>query len=407
MLNVKEHSAKAAEPQIRENTEGYLNHDNPDKQYCVRCVYDEETPGIEFDAAGECNYCKLHDQLCEEYPTGEKGLAMLNAIFDDIKKAGKNKKYDCLVGVSGGTDSSYLIHKVVEMGLRPLAVHYDNTWSTTIATENIKKVLGKLKVDLYTHVVDNKEQDDVYRSFLYASVPEFDASTDIGYAAMLYQVAEKFGLKYVIEGHSFRAEGVAPLGWSYMDSREIADIQQRFGSMKINTIPQMKLMKFLWWTGIRQIKKIRPLWYLDYSKKDARDFLQKEFDWEYYGGHHLENRISAFSHSYLLPRKYKMDQRKNAWGAAVRSGKMDREDAIAKLQEPPFLETELMDYFLKRLGIDEAEFEKIMNLPVKSYKDYKTYKKAFERLRPLFYVMYKMNLVPKSFYIKYTAKDKS
>lgn len=375
-------------------------------QVCTRCIYDESIPAIKFDEDGICNYCKLIDQLKEEYktgtPSGEKDLL---EIFDQIKKEGKGKKYDCVIGVSGGTDSSYLVYLATKYGLRPLAVHYDNTWNSAIATENIRKVLGKLNIDLYTHVVDNKESDDIFKSFFLASVPELDGSTDIALAEVLYRAAANNGVKYVLEGHSFIAEGVSPLSNAYVDGGYIQSVHKKFGKLKMKTFPNMPFWKFLYWTIFLRIKKIRPYWYIVYSKEDARIFLEKEFGWVYYGGHHLENRMTAFHHSYYTPTKFGIDQRNNSLSASVRSGKISREDALKIYSEPPYIEPELLEYFKKRMNVTKDEFEEIMKRPKKSYKDYKTYKQRFEFLRPLFYIMYKANLVPKSFYLKYCFKS--
>lgn len=373
---------------------------------CTKCIYDEKTSGIIFDENGVCNYCHMIEQLQSEYKTGTKeGEKKFYKIVDEIKRAGKNKKYDCVVGVSGGTDSSYLIYKAVEMGLRPLAVHYDNTWNSAIATENIQKVLKKLKVDLYTHVVNNKEMDDIFLSFFKASVPELDGPTDIALAEVLYRAADKYGIKYILEGHSFVTEGVSPLGSFYVDGKYIEDIQKKFGTYKIKTFPNMKLLTFLKWILLKRIRKIRPLWYLKYSKEETQKFLEKEFGWVYYGGHHLENRMTAFFHSYYSPKKFGFDHRHNSLSASVRAGLMTQQQALEIYSQPPYLEEDLLEYFKKRLGLSDQEFERILALPHKSYKDYKTYKKTFERMRPLFWFLYKMSLVPKSFYIKFTSKN--
>lgn len=372
---------------------------------CTRCLYDSETPKISFNEKGVCNYCDLYDNLKHQFPGGQKGEDEFQKIVGQIKRAGRNKKYDCVVGVSGGVDSSYLVYKIIQYGLRPLAVHYDNTWNYSVANENISKILNKLNVDLYTYIVNNEEADDIFLSFLKASVPEIDASSDIGLASVLYMAAEKHGVKYVIEGHSFKAEGVAPLGWAYMDGKYIASIQKQFGSKKIKTFPNMSLYKFIKWTAIRRIRKIRPLWYLDYSKEKAKELLKREFDWKDYGGHHMENRISRFGHGYYLPNKFKMDQRKNAYGAAVREGVISREQGIELLRKGTDYTEEELNSFKKRLGLSDVEFKGLMELPCKSFRDYPTYKKTFVRLKPLFYLMAKFNLIPYSFYIKYTSKD--
>lgn len=373
---------------------------------CSRCIYNEKTPAITFDEHGVCNYCKMVDDLKIQYGTGKpEGLAELDRIFSEIKKAGKGKKYDCVVGVSGGVDSSYMLHKAIEWGLRPLAVHYDNTWNSAIATENIKKMLKELNVDLFTYVVDNKEVDDIFKAFFVSNVPELDASTDLALAEVLYRAANKYGVKYILEGHSFTTEGVAPLGNVYFDGKYISSIHKKFGKLPMKTYPLMDFVSFMKWVLFKRIKKIRPYWYIDYSKEEARALLERDYDWQYYGGHHLENRLVAFNHSYYLPKKFGVDLRNLSLAAAVRSGKMSREEALRLYSLPPHLEEGLVQYFKTRLGIDDAEFDRVMNGERKCYKDYPTYKPLFEKLRPLFYILAKSNLVPMSFYIKYTSKS--
>lgn len=381
------------------------NMENKEYKICSKCIYDTKVPKITFDEDGVCNYCKMIDDLKLQYKTGTpEGIANFMSIAEQIKKDGKGKKYDCIVGVSGGTDSSYMIIKAIEWGLRPLAVHYDNTWNTAIATENIRKILGKLKVDLYTHVVDNKESDDIFKSFFLANVPEIDGPTDIALAETMYRAAAKFGVKYVLEGHSFIAEGVSPLSTAYVDGGYIKNIHKQFGKIKMKTFPNMTFWAFMKWILFYRIKKIRPLWYIPYNKEEARDFLEKEYGWQYYGGHHLENRMTAFNHSVYFPQKFNIDQRNNTLSAVVRAGLKPRDEAIAEYATPPHVEPELVDYFKKRLGLSDDEYNKVMNGPRKNFRDYKTYKRRFERLRPLFYLLAKASLVPMSFYIKYTSK---
>lgn len=373
---------------------------------CKSCIYDETVPGISFDEDGICSYCHMVKRLKREYGTGSSdGEKRLMAILQRVREEGQGKKYDCVIGVSGGTDSSYMVAKALEWGLRPLAAHYDNTWNTAIATQNIRKVLGKLKVDLYTHVVDNKEADDIIRAFFRASVPDLDCATDIALAETLYRAADKYGVKYILEGHSFVAEGISPLGTLYMDGKYIASVHEMFGSMPRRSFPNMTFASFMKWIMVKRIKKIRPLWYIGYSKEAAMRYLEKEFSWRYYGGHHLENRITAFHHSYYNPVKFGIDNRNNSLSAAVREGILSREEALRRYSEPPFMEADLIDYFKKRLGLSDEEFEGVMSLPPRTYKDYPTYKKRFERLRPLFFILAKANLVPMSFYMKYTSKE--
>lgn len=373
---------------------------------CSRCIYDDTVPNISFDHEGVCNYCRQIEALEQEYPMGAEGEARLQKIVDEMKAAGRGKKYDAVIGVSGGCDSSYLVHQMKEVyGLRLLAAHFDNTWNSTIATENIHNVLDKLGVDLFTIVVDNKEYDDIYRSFFKAGVKDIDCATDIALATTLYRAAEKFGIKYMIEGHSFRTEGVAPLGWVYMDGKYIQSVHRQFGTLPMKTFPNLWLYKQLQWMLFGRIKKIRPLYYMNYDKEAAKKLLAEKYGWQWYGGHHLENRFTAFAHSYFFPRRWNMDFRIAGYSAYCRNGWMTREEALRLMAEPPHLEPGLLEFLKKRLGFSDEEFESLMTMPKKSYKDYPTYKQTFERMRPFFWLMYKMDLIPKSFYMKYTVKQ--
>jgi N-acetyl sugar amidotransferase len=375
-------------------------------QICTRCIYDETVGGISFDGDGVCNYCRLVERLTADYGTGrEQGRRRFAEIVARIRHAGRRRPYGVICGVSGGTDSSYVLHLAREHGLRPLAVHYDNTWNTSIATENIRKVTTALGVDLVTHVCDNKESDDIFRSFFLAGVPELDGATDIALAEVVYRAAARFGVRYVFEGHSFAAEGVSPLSTAYVDGGYIADVHRRYGTMPMKTFPNMPFWKFVYWASFKRIRRVRPLWYLEYSKPAARAFLSRTFGWQYYGGHHLENRMTAFNHSYYYPYKFGVDQRNNGLSAAVRSGVMSRDEALAEYAQAPHIEHELLAYVKKRLGFSTEEFDRIMAAPPRSYRDFRTYKRRFELLRPYFYLLMKAHLVPESFYVKYCSPN--
>ena len=383
------------------------NIENSNLKICSRCIYDERVNAITFNDNGECNYCQQIDDLKAQYGTGTfTGEKALEAIVVDIKKAGKGKKYDCIVGVSGGTDSSYMLYLAVKWGLRPLAVHYDNTWNSAIATENIRKILSALDVDLYTHVTDNKEADDIFKAFFKASVAEIEASTDLALAETMYRAASKHGVKYVFEGHSFITEGITPVGRNYFDGKYIKSIHKKYGKLPMKTYPLMTFSRFIYWTIFKRIKKIRPFWYIDYNKEEARSFLEKEYDWKYYGGHHLENRMTAFFHSYYMPKKFDTDFRNNTLSAKVRNGKMLRSEAWKEYNTEPHLEADLLDYFKKRLSLTNEEFQNLMEKPTRSWYEFPTYKKRFEFLRPLFFYLAKLNLVPMSFYLKYCFPSK-
>jgi len=342
------------------------------------------------------------DSLKTQYGTGEpSGKRALEVIVNDIKKSGRNKEYDCVVGVSGGVDSSYLLVKAIEWGLRPLAVHYDNTWNSAVATENIRKITSTLGVDLSTHVVNNKEVDDIKKAFLLAGVAEFDADTDIAFVQVIRSAAAKHGIKYILEGHSFVAEGLTPVGANYLDGGYVASVHDRYGSCKRESFPNMDFTQFMKWVLVYRQKFIRPLWYIDYDKEAAREMLAEKTGWRYYGGHHLENRASTFAHTVWLPQRYGIDYRNLTLAAQVRSGKLDREEAIDIYSKPVESDPDLIVYLKKRLDISEEEYALIMTGEKRTFRDFKTYKRRFERLRPLFHILAKANFVPMSFYIKY------
>lgn len=370
---------------------------------CSRCIYDDRIPNIQFDGNGVCNYCLQVDNLNAQYNPGSKeALGVLSDLIEKIKTEGKGKKYDCIIGVSGGTDSSYLLCKAIEWGLKPLAVHYDNTWNTAISTENIRKVSGYCKVDLFTYVIDNKEADDIFRAFFKASVPEFDASTDIGFAQVLRDACAKYRIKYVLEGHSYQAEGLSPQGNNYFDGKYIEDVHKKFGKLKMKTYPNMTFFKFLKSILFHKVQFIRPLWYMDYSKEEAMDWLITNTGWKYYGGHHLENRSTGFLHTIYNPQKFKIDNRNWSLAAAVRSGKMTRHEALEKYNTPILPDPELIEYVLKRMKLTVEEYNEVMTSETKrSWEDFKTYKKRFEKWRPFFFTMAKLNRVTMSFYLKY------
>ena len=372
---------------------------------CTRCVYDETVPGIKFDEDGVCSYCRMHDRLELEFPTGDEGARRLERLVAQVRAEGRGKRFDVVVGVSGGCDSSFLVAKAVEWGLRPLAVHFDNTWNSPIATQNIYNVLDRLGVELSTLVVNSHEYDDLYRAFMLSGVKDVEAPTDIGLAATMYRAAEEHGIRTIFEGHSFRTEGIAPLGWIYMDGRYIRSVHEQFGTQPLKTFPNLSLGAFLRWSAIRGIRRFRPLYYLDYRKDAAKEFLATELGWQWYGGHHLENRFTAFWHTYFLPVRYGIDARLLGHAALVRSGQLDRKVALAELATAHPVDTDVVALVKKRLGFSDEELAAVMAAPRRHYTDYRTYKRTFERMRPLFWLLYKLNRVPKSFYMKFAHPD--
>jgi len=375
---------------------------------CSRCIYSNDILGISFDDKGVCNYCNQIEKLCLDYGTlKEEGKTKLNNIIKNIKKKGKNKKYDCVVGVSGGTDSSYILMKACDWGLRPLAVHYDNTWNTAIATENIRKITKSLNVDLYTHVINNKEHDAIKLAYMKAGVQEFDTDTDLAFAQVLRTAASKYKISYILEGHSFLEEGISPIEGNYFDGAYIKDIISRYSVVPIQTYPLMTFWQFLKWIIIYKQKFIRPLWYIKYTKKDAQLELARRTGWKNYQGHHLENRASAFAHQVWIPKKFNMDYRILTLSAKARNGIISREKALEEYRNTKPENKRLEDYVRKRLNLTNIEYKNLFNKKNKTWKNFKTYKKRFERLRFLFFIFAKANLIPMSFYTKYCFPIKS
>jgi len=369
---------------------------------CTRCIYDASIPRITFDSEGVCNYCRQYDEMDRDYPTGAAGRAVLDATVEQMKKDGKGKPYDVVIGVSGGCDSSYMLHMAKkEMGLRVLAAHFDNTYNSRIAVENIQTMLAALDIDLYTHVVDNAEFQRIYRSFLFSSVPEIETPTDIALAAVHYMAAAKHGIKWIWEGHSFRTEGISPPGWFYMDSKYVRTIHRKYGDGRIKTLPELNLAHWMKWMAVDRIRKFRPLYYLDYHKEQTKRFLSETYAWQWYGGHHMESRTAYFVNNYYLPRKFGIDLRYSEFSALVRSGQLTRADAIARIAERKEFDSGILDEIKRRVGLSDAEWESIMTAPLSHYTQHRTYKQTFERLRPLFFALYKLGYVTRSFYQKY------
>lgn len=374
------------------------------QKICSRCILDTTVPSIRFDEKGVCNYCKIHDEMEKKYPLNEQGQQRLNQLVNEIKSKGKNNEYGCVVGISGGTDSTYCLYLAKKLGLRPLAVHLDNGWNSDIAVNNMEKAVTKLDIDLKTVTCDWKEFKNLQISFLKASVPDAEIPTDIAIHSVLYQVAAEEGIHYIINGHSFRAEGTTPLGWTYMDGRYIKSVNKKFWETKMKSFPNLTISNLLYYVFVKRIKTVRLLYYLDYRKEDTKKILEKELGWEYYGGHHFESIYTRFVASYLLPEKFNIDKRKIEYSALVRSNQMTRDEALEKIKEPPISEAQLRedrDYVIKKLGLTEAEFEEILSAKPKTFLDYPTYYSIIKKLRVPIKLACKFNLLPEIFYEKY------
>jgi len=369
---------------------------------CVRCVMDDSAKGIIFDIDGICNFCKIHDELELQYSLGENSTKELNKIIEKIKKDGKGKKYDCIVGVSGGRDSTYTLYSAVKLGLKPLAVHFDNGWNTEIAVKNIKNVCQKLNVDLFTYVANWEEFKDMQRAFLKASVSDADVPNDWTIFSVLFKAASQEGLKYIVHGHSFRTEGSSPLTWTYMDGKYLMDIQRKFGSRKIKSFPIMTIYDFLYYSFFKRIRQIRLLYFLPYDEKEILNVLKNEVGWIDYGGKHHESKFTGFFQSYVLTRKFNIDKRKLHFSALIRSNQMSRNEAINEIKDDPYDGgEETINYCLKKLDFSVEDFNVVMEDKVKYFYDYNTYFGLVKKLKTPIKWGTKLGLIPSSVYKKY------
>ena len=368
---------------------------------CNKCVFDTTIPGILFDINGICNFCEIHEQMERQYPLGKTGKERLEVIIQKIKNKGENKEYDCIVGVSGGTDSSYLLYTAVNLGLRPLAVHYDNGWNSSLAVTNIKILTEKLGVDLYTYVNDWEEFKDLQISFLKASTSDAEIPTDVGIHGCLLRIASKMRIKYVLNGHSFRNESMMPIGWTYMDGKYIKSIQKLFGSKKLDTFPNVTILDYLYYSLIKRIEVIPILNYVLYDKTEAIKVMEKELGWVYSGGHHHESYYTHFFQSYLLPTKFNIDKRIPELSGFIRTGQISRQEALKILNESYPYEPELINYTISKLGITKEAFEQILNEPTKTFKDYPTYYNFIKIFRFPIWLAAKIGIIPYVLYQKF------
>lgn len=348
-----------------------------DYRICTRCVMDTTDPEITFDENGVCNHCHTYDRLVREHIVeGEAGRRRLERLIADIKRAGQGKPYDCIIGVSGGVDSTYVAYLVKQWGLRPLAVHMDNGWDSELAVRNIEETLKRLEIDLYTEVLDWEEFRDLQAAFLKASTPDSEIPTDHAIVAVLGNMAAKLGVKYILIGNNVRTETHLPRAWSqgHFDWKYIREVHKRFGTRPLKTFPHFDF--FTYYGRMLTQKRIAILDYVNYSKKEALRILQEELGWRYYGGKHYESIYTRFYQGYILPVKFGYDKRRCHLSSLICSGEITREKALEELKIPtysPSMQEEDREYVVKKLGFTDEEFTAIMNAPKRNYWDYPSY----------------------------------
>lgn len=346
-------------------------------QICTRCIMDTTDPEIVFDQNGVCHHCHDYDRVMRDYVFADgSGQARLKEAVARVKAEGRGQRYDCVIGLSGGVDSSYVAWMVKDLGLRPLAIHLDNGWNTETAVRNIESIVKILGIDLYTEVLNWEEFRSLQAAFVRASVPDCEIPTDHAIVASLYQAAIREGVRFIVSGGNFVTELMVPLSWSngHSDWKYIKTINDRFGTKRLKTFPHYRFFhKTVYYPRIKRIEVISPLNWIEYNKFEAMKFMEKELGWVPYGGKHHESIYTRFYQGFILPRKFEADKRRPHLSCLINDGRMTRDEALREIQQPP-LEEDVLErdktFVIKKLGFSETEFEEIMNSPPKSFHDF-------------------------------------
>lgn len=340
---------------------------------------DTSDPEIEFDENGICSHCQRYEHLVAGVLTTQvERERRKEKLISAAKRHGAGREYDCLIGVSGGVDSTYVALTVKRWGLRPLAVHMDNGWNSSLAVTNIQKTMDVLGIDLHTEVLNWDEFKDLQLAFLKASTPDSEVPTDHAIGAVLMRTAYKFGIKYILTGSNIRSEGVMPTAWvsGIRDWKYIKAVHDRFGSVPLLTFPHYTMLDMLVARILRQQKWINVLNLIEYNKTSAMAELESELGWTYYGGKHFESVYTRFFQSYILPEKFGIDKRRAHLSALICSGEITRAQALEELETPACpsdMQREDTIYVLKKLGMNEAQFRQLMAEPRRSISDYPAY----------------------------------
>ncbi len=350
-------------------------------QVCKSCVMDTTDSKITFDAEGVCDHCNtFYSKILPNWHTDERGDNALKEIIKKIKRKGKGKDFDCLMGMSGGIDSSYLLYVMVKhYGLRPLVFHVDAGWNSQIAVNNIERLVDGLGLDLYTEVINWEEIKDLQLAFFKSGVPHIDVPQDHAFFATMYKFASKHNIKYILTGGNYSTECIRnPIEWMYYqsDSIQLRDIYKKFGTGKLKDYPVSNILWHkVYLPYIKKIKLIRPLDYVPYNKDEAMQLLVDKFDYQKYPQKHFESRFTRFYESYWLPKKFGYDTRKVQYSSLILTNQMSREEALEKLKFPAY-DTETIqqdfEYIATKLDISVKELQSYMDAPNKTYKDYKS-----------------------------------
>lgn len=348
-------------------------------QICTRCVMDVSDPEISFDEDGVCNHCHRFDEIAEKhwFPD-ERGARILAEQVERIKAAGAGRDYDSIMGLSGGVDSSYLAVKMVELGLRPLVVHVDGGWNSELATNNIEQLVKRLNLDLHVHVVNWREMQDLQVAYLRSGVANQDVPQDHAFFAELLRVGRKHRIKHVISGSNYATESILPSAWGYnaMDLTNLRAIHKTYGNIRLREYPTVSFLEwYVTYPRLLGVQFFRPLNYMPYDKKAAKDLLISEYGWKDYGGKHYESRFTKFFQGYYLIERFGYDKRRAHLASLVVSEQMTREEALTELEKPAYPANQLpedVEFIRKKLGLSQEQFDEIMNAKRHMATDFKS-----------------------------------
>ncbi len=349
-------------------------------QICTSCVMDTTDEKIFFDRHGICDHCNtFNNQVRPYWHTNEIGKAELDQMAEAIRAAGKGRDFDCIIGMSGGIDSSYLVYVAKEvMGLRPLVFHVDAGWNSQIAVNNIERMVDALNLDLFTDVIDWVEIRDLQRAFFRSGVPHIDTPQDHAFFAVMYKFAIQNGVKHILTGANYSTECIRnPIDWMYFqsDSRQIRDIHRLFGEVQLKNFPLTSILWHKFWLPyVRGVKVLKPLNCIPYIKADARQLLMDRFGWQPYPQKHFESRFTRFYESYWLYERFGFDVRKVQFSSLILTGQMTRDEALVELEKLPYdpeTISQEIEFVANKLDISVDELMGYMALPKKTFRDYR------------------------------------
>lgn len=391
---------------VENDRKGENVFDRPHLKYqiCKQCIMDSSDPEITFDDQGTCSHCHNYDERVEkEVFPGEEGRLKLEETIEIIKREGKGKPYDCILGLSGGVDSTYVAYLCKKKyGLRPLAVHLDNGWNSEIAARNIENIVNILGLDLYTQVLNWDEFRRLQVSFLKGSTPDSEIPTDHAIVSTLYNQAKKNNIRWIMDGSNVVTEIMVPATWSHghSDWKYIRTLNKLFSNgNKLKTYPHYTYFQYLFeYPRLRKLVRFPILNYINFNKTEAMEILKRELNWEPYGGKHYESIYTRFYQGYILPTKFGFDKRRSHLSCLIKNGRTTRDEALREIQQPALSDEMLAQdhvFAIKKLGLSEIEFDDIMKAKRKTFWDYPSYEKDIRRA-PLWLLIFAARAITKN-----------